>query len=111
MKAEVISLSGYVYDRTRRRLEGLTDQEYLWEPVPGCWTIRPDDVRVFRAENGSLSVPAFTTIAWRLWHLVAATEGSGTPSGWVSATRRQVSTTAMPQRRTPRGLGRSRTST
>jgi hypothetical protein len=21
--------------------ETLTDEEYLWEPVPGCWSIRP----------------------------------------------------------------------
>lgn len=24
----------------RRRLEGLTDDEYFWEPVPG-WSVRP----------------------------------------------------------------------
>ena len=23
------------------RLSGLTDDEYRWEPVPDCWTIRP----------------------------------------------------------------------
>jgi hypothetical protein len=22
------------------RLEGLSDEEYLWEPVPGCWSVR-----------------------------------------------------------------------
>ena len=22
-------------------LDTLTDEEYLWEPVPGCWSIRP----------------------------------------------------------------------
>ena len=22
-------------------LETLTDEEYRWEPVPGCWSIRP----------------------------------------------------------------------
>jgi hypothetical protein len=26
----------------RPRLDGLTDDEYLWEPVPGCWTVRHD---------------------------------------------------------------------
>ena len=25
----------------RPRLEGLTDAEYLWEPVAGCWSLRP----------------------------------------------------------------------
>jgi hypothetical protein len=32
-----------VYDRLRQRLAGLTDDEYLWEPVPGCWTIHRDE--------------------------------------------------------------------
>jgi hypothetical protein len=31
-------LSDYVYQRTRSRLAGLTDDEYFWEPVPGCCT-------------------------------------------------------------------------
>jgi hypothetical protein len=39
-RADLIALSDYVYERTRSRLDGLTDTEYLWEPVPGCWTIR-----------------------------------------------------------------------
>lgn len=25
----------------RPRFEGLTDDEYLWEPAPGCWSVRP----------------------------------------------------------------------
>ena len=24
----------------RPRLDGLTDEEYFWEPVPGCWSLR-----------------------------------------------------------------------
>ncbi|MFD5628144.1 DinB family protein [Streptomyces sp. NPDC127072] len=32
------------FDRAREmaevRLTGLSDEEYLWEPVPGCWSIR-----------------------------------------------------------------------
>ncbi len=103
MKPEVISLSDYVYDRTRRRLEGLSDQEYLWEPVPGCWTIRPDDVGVFRAENGAALSQRSPPLPGVCGTLLAATEGSGTPSGWVSATRRQVSSRTTPQRRTPQG--------
>jgi hypothetical protein len=31
-----------VYDRLRGRLEGRTDDEYLWEPVPGCWSVHRD---------------------------------------------------------------------
>ena len=55
----------------RPRLNGLTDEEYLWEPVPNCWTIR---------RNGAHMIPDFaepppdpapvTTIAWRLAHII-----------------------------------------
>ena len=31
-----------VVARLRQRLEGLSDDEYLWEPVPGCWTVHRD---------------------------------------------------------------------
>ena len=27
--------------RVRERLDGLSEDEYLWEPVPGCWSVRP----------------------------------------------------------------------
>jgi hypothetical protein len=35
-RADVIALSDYVCERTRDRLDGLTDTEYFWEPVPSC---------------------------------------------------------------------------
>jgi hypothetical protein len=65
-------------------VEGLTDEEYLWEPVPDCWSIRPRaagpgpgaTVLVGAGEWGRDSAPSphpfpppFTTIAWRLGHL------------------------------------------
>jgi DinB superfamily len=64
----------------RRRLEGLTDEEYFWEPVPGCWSIRPraEAVSKMAAGRGDLVIdfehpepsPApVTTIAWRLGHI------------------------------------------
>lgn len=28
------------YTMLRERLNGLTDEEYFWEPVPGCWSVR-----------------------------------------------------------------------
>lgn len=64
-----------VYDRLRERLlgrlAGLTDAEYLWEPVPDGWSVRPDGAGAFRAEKTQPDpVPApFTTIAWRMWHI------------------------------------------
>ena len=68
----LLSLSDYTFQRTRTRLEGLTDEEYLWEPVPDCWTIRPRPGGGYAAD---WAVPLtgtgpFTTIAWRLWHLI-----------------------------------------
>ncbi|WP_285029186.1 DinB family protein [Mycolicibacterium sp. lyk4-40-TYG-92] len=52
----------------RPRLEGLTDDEYFWEPVPGCWTLHPDGSIDF-----SYPPPQpepFSTIAWRLAHVI-----------------------------------------
>lgn len=60
-------------------LAGLTDDEYLWEPIPGCWSIRPrEEIRspgcwgrgawVVEASPDGTVEPATTTIAWRLMH-------------------------------------------
>jgi hypothetical protein len=73
-------------DQLRPRLDGLTDEEHLWEPVEGCWSIRPRGQG--RAETAAGSgdvvidfafpepVPApVTTIAWRLAHIVVGVFG------------------------------------
>lgn len=66
----------------RPRLDGLTDEEYLWEPVPGCWNVRPAGTGTpgLAQGDGAMTVdfafvpqgdPApVTTIAWRLVHVV-----------------------------------------
>jgi hypothetical protein len=72
--------------QARPGLEGLTDAEYLWEPVAGAWSIRPRaDARTSMAAGaGDLvadleypePVPApVTTIAWRLGHLIVGVFG------------------------------------
>lgn len=77
IKTHLTSLSGYVYERTRRRLEGLDDEEYLWEPAPDCWTVRADASGTHRIDSALAPDPApFTTIAWRLWHLIGCYGGS-----------------------------------
>ncbi len=64
----------------RPRLDALTDDAYLWEPVPGCWSIRPraDAVSGLAAGAGDAIIdfelpeplpPPITTIAWRMGHL------------------------------------------
>ncbi len=53
------------------RLEGLTDEEYLWEPVDGCWSVRPDGGggHVVDHAEEEPAPPPFTTIAWRIAHI------------------------------------------
>src|SRR5262245_46602695 len=69
---DLIALSDEVWQRTRARVDGLTDEEYLWEPAPGCWSIRQRADGTWVAD-WPLPPPEpepFTTIAWRLWHLI-----------------------------------------
>ncbi|WP_327365895.1 DinB family protein [Streptomyces sp. NBC_01217] len=62
----------------------LTDEEYLWEPVPDCWSVRrradgPGPAATVLTGAGGWgrdsapaphpTPPPFTTIAWRLSHL------------------------------------------
>lgn len=63
----------YVWGRVRARFEGISQDEYLWEPVPDCWTVRPDGAggwQVDRAWPEPEPAPV-TTIAWRLWHIAS----------------------------------------
>lgn len=61
----------------------MMDEEYLWEPVPGCWSVRRRAEGPGPGATGLLGAgewgwdsawpapepPPFTTIAWRLIHL------------------------------------------
>ena len=64
----------------RPRLKGLTDDEYLWEPVPVCWSLRPRGEARTEGASGAgelvmewqwpLPTPTpVTTIAWRIGHI------------------------------------------
>jgi hypothetical protein len=73
--AGAVMLDGldYMWDRVRSRLNGLTQDEYRWEPVSRCWSVRPGDDGVWRVER-VVPEPApapVTTIAWRLWHIAS----------------------------------------
>jgi DinB family protein len=60
------------YEMIRGRLEGLTDDEFFWEPVSGCWTVRKDARGHWAADYPELphpDPPPFTTIGWRLVHV------------------------------------------
>ena len=71
-KENLLGLSDYTFQRTRTRLEGLGDEEYFWEPVPACWTIRrqPDGTYLADWAVPLSGTGPFTTIARRLWHLI-----------------------------------------
>lgn len=57
------------------RMAGLGDDEYFWEPVDGCWSVRPVDNGRYAMDipdyshDGPSDPPPFTTIAWRLGHI------------------------------------------
>jgi len=53
------------------KISGLTDDEYFWEPVDGCWTLRTteDGLIHYDFEWPPPVEPPVTTIAWRLFHI------------------------------------------
>ena len=77
-------------NHVRPRLDGLTDAEYFWEPVPGCWNVRrraDADPALPAMMTGSgeytadftypePSPPPVTTIAWRLAHIIVGIFGA-----------------------------------
>jgi hypothetical protein len=74
-------------EQLRRRYDGLTDEEYLWEPVGNSWSIHPrgQGRAAIAAGSGEFVIdfaypepaPApVTTIAWRLAHLVVGVLGA-----------------------------------
>ena len=80
-------LDGHWTHQLRPRLDGLTDQEYLWEPVPGCWNVRARGAHDSPAAIGSgpftldllrppPSPAPVTTIAWRMAHLIVSVLGT-----------------------------------
>ena len=79
-------------NQLRARLDGLTDAEYLWEPVAGCWSVRRRGESRTATPFGSgdhvvdFAYPApspapVTTIAWRLGHL----SGGRVSAGWAAS--------------------------
>jgi hypothetical protein len=87
-------------NQLRPGLDGLTDAEYFWEPVAGCWSVRrrgqssapvaagPGDY-VLEYAYPAPEAPPVTTIAWRLAHIIvgvlgerAASHFGGPPATW-----------------------------
>lgn len=74
LRDELVALADHAWGRLADRLDGLTDDEYLWQPVAGCWTIRPGPADPTAPWTWDFDwpppePPPVTTIAWRLAHL------------------------------------------
>jgi hypothetical protein len=70
-------LDSYWENHLWPRLQGLTDEEYFWEPVSGCWSIRKQADGAW-VVDGPVPAPdpsPVTTIGWRLAHLAVSTLG------------------------------------
>jgi hypothetical protein len=52
----------------RPRLEGLTDDEYFWEPVPDVWNVHRDGSIDWQYPTPEPE--PVTTIAWRMAHII-----------------------------------------
>lgn len=115
----------------RPRLDGLTDAEYFWQPVPGCWSIRRrgESTAPICVGAGEYTIdygfpepdpPPVTTIAWRLAHMIVglfasrtATHFGGPPADWptweygttAKQALRQLDETYAAWRDAVRGLG------
>ncbi len=96
----VDQLESHWQQRLRPRLDGLTDDEYFWQPVPDCWTVSRRGASTapmslgsgdFTWDFGDPQDPEpMTTIAWRLAHLIVGfaemngTYFGGPPTGVAS---------------------------
>lgn len=80
--APILAQYEYGQEQLLNRVKGMTDDEYLWEPVANGWSVRPAaEVRTPRGfggggwalefDNQPGDPPPFTSLAWRIVHLAA----------------------------------------
>jgi hypothetical protein len=68
--ADVLASLDRVWRRITARRAAMTQDEFVWQPVQGCWTVHDTDTgpRVDGAADEPDPAPV-TTIAWREWHI------------------------------------------
>ncbi|MFI2474262.1 DinB family protein [Nocardia xishanensis] len=109
-------------NQLRLRLDGLTDDEYFWSPIPDAWSVRPrgSSTAPIQAGAGDFTIdyavpgpgPApFTTIAWRLGHVIVgvlaarnAAHFGGPPASYETWTYAGDAATALGQLETQLGV-------
>jgi hypothetical protein len=82
----LVDLTGIGWRLARSRLDELTNEEFFWEPVQGCWSLRPKteldpppsdsvlgDWWVDGDEQPPPDPPPFTTVAWLVAHMILGT--------------------------------------
>lgn len=80
MTASIARTFDVAWDRMLARIAGLQGDEYFWEPVAGCWSLRQDDHGRWQldGDGGGGPTPSpipVTTIAWRLGHIAGTVGG------------------------------------
>lgn len=95
--AELVEqLDRHWQQQLRPRLSGLTDEEYFWEPVEACWSVRSRGTSTAPLAEGAGDYtidfqfpepdPApVTTIAWRLGHIIVGVLGTRAASHFGAA--------------------------
>ena len=53
----------------RNRLEGISEDEYLWEPIAGCLSVHPDAAGGYTLDSVGPAEFPLGNIAWRMTHL------------------------------------------
>jgi DinB superfamily len=73
VRAIAVDQLGFYWDYSLwPRLQGLTDDEYFWEPVAGAWSVRRTAEGILDMDGRDAQEPdppPVTTIAWRLTHI------------------------------------------
>ena len=111
LRDELVGLADYAWQRLAERLEGMTDEEYLWEPIPASWTIRPGADGRWMSDFAwpEPNPPPVTTIGWRLAHITVDDDRF---RPWLGLTphpnRRSVPSTAEAARAEARATGAER---
>lgn len=72
IRAVILNSMDNMFGQLIKRVEGMNDDEYLWEPAANSWSVRrgtDGTVTVDGAGVREIDPAPMTTIAWRMWHI------------------------------------------